>query len=109
MATEPEAVPEAESQEKPNVLAAFSLGLLVGTLVGAASAILLAPQPGTETRAELTEKARKLQDRASGLAHEVRGGLEKLTHKIRPSAGPDVTETLKEEGDRLSPDGVRIL
>ncbi|MCE7869682.1 YtxH domain-containing protein [bacterium CPR1] len=96
--------PQSEEQPQGHALGAFTFGLLVGTLVGAATAILLTPQAGSETREQLGDQARRLHDRASGLAHEVKGGLERLGHRMKP--------TEKTEGqiqDQLPSDGIRIL
>lgn len=86
-----------------SVVGAFGLGLVVGTLVGAASAILLTPQAGSETREQLGDQAKRLHERASGLAHEVRGGLERLGHRMKGDGKPEETK------DQLPSDGIRIL
>lgn len=44
----------------------FAFGLIVGALIGAAAAILMAPQPGLQTREQLKDKARKLRQDVSG-------------------------------------------
>jgi len=41
-------------------------GLLVGALIGAGAALLLAPQTGRETRSALRRQARHARHRASG-------------------------------------------
>lgn len=92
-----------EEEPAGNVLGAFVFGLVVGTLMGAATAILLAPQAGNETREQLTDQARRLHDRASGLAHEVRGGLERLGQRMKGDSRPE------ESNDQLPSDGIRIL
>jgi len=40
----------------------FAAGLILGALVGAGLALLLAPQSGAETRRELGRRARRLAD-----------------------------------------------
>lgn len=50
----------------------FLVGLIVGSLVGAAAALLFAPQSGEETRAKIREKGIELQDRADELSSEAR-------------------------------------
>jgi gas vesicle protein len=42
----------------------FFAGLVIGSLVGAALALLLAPQSGEETRAQLRDKSLEFKDRA---------------------------------------------
>lgn len=84
----------------------FAFGLLVGTLVGAATAILLAPRPGAETRERVGEKVRDLQERISSLASDVRQGFEDLKGRFQKEA--DTGEDRKSEGS-LSSDGVTVI
>lgn len=47
----------------------FLMGLVIGGLIGAALALVLAPQPGVETRRQIKSKSLELKDRtAEGLA-----------------------------------------
>ena len=66
-------------------------GFLLGLLVGAGAALLLAPQSGEETREALRERGRKLRDdaqeRAEELGHRIEDGYDK--------ARGHVEETLK--------------
>jgi gas vesicle protein len=48
----------------------FVAGLVVGALVGAAAALLFAPQSGEQTRAKIREKGIELQERADELSVE---------------------------------------
>ncbi len=43
---------------KSGEFGAFVAGILVGSLVGAATALLMAPQSGEETRAIISEKSK---------------------------------------------------
>lgn len=52
--------------------AGFVFGLLVGALVGASIAVILAPQSGADTREELKARARDLQHKANDLVAEVK-------------------------------------
>jgi gas vesicle protein len=58
--------------------AEFLAGLIIGGLIGAAAALLLAPQPGEETRAELREKGIELRERVIELSEEARRKAEEL-------------------------------
>lgn len=49
-------------QETSSGAIGFAFGLIVGALIGAAAAILMAPQPGELTREQLRRQARKLRD-----------------------------------------------
>ncbi len=44
--------------------AEFFAGLVIGSLVGAALALLMAPQSGEETRAQIRDKSLEFKDRA---------------------------------------------
>ncbi len=52
--------------------AEFFAGLVIGGLVGAALATLLAPQSGEETRAQIRDKGLEIKDRAETSVSEVR-------------------------------------
>jgi gas vesicle protein len=43
----------------------FFAGLMMGAIVGAAIALLYAPQPGTETRRMVKEKASEIKEKTS--------------------------------------------
>jgi len=50
--------------------AEFLAGVIIGGLIGAAVGLLLAPQPGEETREQLREKGIELKERVVGLSEE---------------------------------------
>ncbi|RME70539.1 MAG: YtxH domain-containing protein, partial [Chloroflexi bacterium] len=52
--------------------AEFFAGLVIGGLVGAALALLLAPQSGEETRAQLRDRSLEYKDRAEESILEAR-------------------------------------
>jgi gas vesicle protein len=58
--------------------AEFLAGLIIGGLLGAAAALLLAPQPGEEMRAELRERGIELKERVSELSQEARRRAEHM-------------------------------
>jgi gas vesicle protein len=58
--------------------AEFLAGLIIGGLIGAAAALLLAPQPGEETRAELRDKGIELKERVIELSEEARRKAEDI-------------------------------
>ena len=51
---------------------AYFAGFIIGGLVGAAAALLLAPQSGEETRTLIRDKSVELKDKASESAEEAR-------------------------------------
>ena len=50
----------------------FAVGFLIGGLVGAAAALLLAPKKGSETRSDLLERSQAMRSRAEELAAQAR-------------------------------------
>jgi gas vesicle protein len=54
----------------------FAAGLMIGALVGAGIALLLAPQSGEETRRLLTRRARRL-------AEDARERYDDVKHQLR--------------------------
>jgi len=61
-------------------------GFLVGALVGAAAALLLAPQSGEETRTLIREKGVELGHRAEDLSVEARRKAEDLQIQAKEKA-----------------------
>jgi gas vesicle protein len=50
----------------------FLSGLILGAVVGAAVALLYAPQPGTETRRMVKEKALEVKEKAAKAASKIK-------------------------------------
>jgi gas vesicle protein len=48
------------------------IGFLIGFALGVAAGLILAPQSGEATRAQLSEQGIMLRDRSSGLTSEIR-------------------------------------
>lgn len=96
-------------------VAGFLLGLTVGCLVGAAIAILLAPQPGADTRqmlrraaGELKHRAAELKEKASDLAGDVYSGLEELGSKTRKMFRKEAAAA-EQQAQGLDPGGVQVI
>lgn len=50
----------------------FTIGLLIGFGLGVAAGLLLAPQSGEDTRAQLSEQGIMLRDRGMGVSSDLR-------------------------------------
>lgn len=61
----------------------FVAGFILGGLVGAAMALLLAPSSGEETVAQLKDKSFELKERAADLSAEALKRMEELEDKGR--------------------------
>jgi gas vesicle protein len=64
----------------------FLAGLFVGALVGAAAALLLAPQSGEETRTYIREKGIELREQADEITAEARKRAEEFQAQARDKA-----------------------
>ena len=61
-------------------------GFIIGGLVGAAAALIMAPQSGEQTRAQIREKGIELRDRAEDLAEDTRRRAEEAALDARKRA-----------------------
>jgi gas vesicle protein len=65
----------------------FVFGLMVGALVGASIAVILAPQSGAETRESLRGRARDLQHKAHDLVAEMKDDADEWVEKGKQVIG----------------------
>lgn len=72
---------------------AFVSGFMVGGLIGAAVALLLAPQSGEETRTMIREKGVELKDQVETTAADARTRAEEIAKDARTRA-----EDMQERG-----------
>jgi gas vesicle protein len=72
-------------------------GLLVGSVIGAATALLFAPRSGEETRAEIRDKAVELRDHAT---ETVKDTVSQAKSKVS-----DVKDNVREKVDELKQRG----
>jgi len=84
--------------------AEFLAGLIIGSLIGAAAALLLAPQPGEDTRAELREKGIELRERMIEMSEEARRRAEDLQAEGRTAVQTQKTrvEEAIDEGKKAA-------
>jgi len=80
---------------------AFLVGFVVGGLVGAAVALLYAPQSGLETRTYIKDKSIELKDKASETVEEARIRTEQALDDARVRADAALTD-VKSRADELS-------
>jgi gas vesicle protein len=75
------------SENNSNDLGAFLAGFVIGGLVGAATAIILAPQSGSETRSQLSGHSHELRQMGSERLQQVREQAGEATKDVRGRAG----------------------
>ncbi len=86
-----------------NEFGAFLSGLVFGGLVGAAAALLLAPQSGEETRTYIREKSIELKDTASDRAAEARSQAETTYVETRQQAEARLAEA-RQQAEKIVKD-----
>ncbi len=90
--------------ENNNELGSFLAGFVIGGLVGAATALILAPQSGEETRSLMADKTRDLRQSGGERLHQYREVAGTRTQEYRERAGGLVSEArgrVQETGGRV--------
>lgn len=85
--------------EQNGDLGSFLSGLIIGGLIGAAAALLMAPQSGEETRTLIKERSIELKDRAAETAEEARLRAEELAAEARHRAEELTSEARHKAGE----------
>ena len=76
-------------------------GLLIGSLVGAATMLLFAPRSGQETRAEIRDKAIELRDRTSETVKDTVSQAKTKAHELRENVWDRAAE-VKQRGKQTA-------
>lgn len=84
-----------------NDFGAFVAGFVVGGLVGAAVALLMAPQSGEETRTLIRDRSIELRDKAVEYGQDTRARAEKALDDARMRAD-EAIEDLRVRSDELA-------
>lgn len=90
--------------DNSNDLGAFLAGFVIGGLVGAATAIILAPQSGQETRDQIASKSNELLQSGSARVQQVRDSAGSYGQEYLDKAGSALTSTrqqVKDVGGRV--------
>ena len=78
----------------------FFTGLVIGGLVGAAIALLMAPQSGEETRAQIRDASLELKDRTNEIIAEAREKAEAITADARRRA-EEITADARKRAEEI--------
>jgi len=87
---------------------AFLIGFVVGGLTGAITALLLAPQSGTETRTLIKEKSIELRDKAAESLEEAYAQAEAAAVEAR-ARFDELAKTTKDKAEELQHRGKILL
>ena len=77
---------------------AFLSGFMIGGLIGAATALLMAPQSGEQTREYLTERSIELRDRADKEVQQLRDEADRVVADARAQVS-DLQKTVQQTID----------
>ena len=94
--------------ERDGDLGSFLSGLMIGGLVGAAVAFLMAPQSGEETRTLIKEKGIELRDCAKETAEEPYAKAETAASEARARAD-ELSKLARDRADELKQRGQVVL
>lgn len=75
----------------------FLFGLLVGSVVGASIAVIVAPQSGEKTREMLRDRALDVKERAADFAHDLLEDYDELVQR-----GKQIVTERRGRGNGLS-------
>ncbi len=70
----------------------FLMGFIVGGVVGVVAGLLLAPKPGSETRADLADYGEVVRERAEEVAAQVRERVGPAVDSVREAVGPVISQ-----------------
>ena len=91
--------------DRNDTLLSLLAGVGIGALVGAAAALLLAPQSGHETRTQIRGTADDLLDKLRDTVEDLRGKVDEMVTSLR-SRG-DVTGSGEPGGPALAGNGTQ--
>lgn len=85
--------------DNSNDLGAFLAGFVIGGLVGAATAIILTPQSGEETRSIIANKSNELIQSGGARVQQVRESAEAYSQEYLDKAGSAFSNTRQQVQD----------
>ena len=91
---------EIEHKDNGANVAPALAGLVIGGLAGAGAALLLAPQSGKETRAQIQQKTVELRDRTTETVEDAVAQVKSKTHEITAGVRGKAEE-LQHQGQEL--------
>lgn len=82
-------------------MGAFFAGVLIGGLIGAATALLMAPQSGEETRRQIGRASNDIRDRAQDTLEDTRERAEAMIADARRRA-ERIVEEARERAEQIA-------
>ncbi|MCA9954244.1 MAG: YtxH domain-containing protein [Ardenticatenaceae bacterium] len=87
------------SEQNSNDLGAFLAGFVIGGLVGAATALILTPQSGEETRNKIANKSNELLQSGGARVQQVRETAGSYSHDYLEKASSALSSTRQQVQD----------
>ena len=87
------------SEQNSNDLGAFLAGFVIGGLVGAATALILTPQSGEETRNKIANKSNELLQSGGARVQQVRETAGSYSHDYLEKASSALNSTRQQVQD----------
>jgi len=94
----------SNSEEEKGVVVNFLAGLGLGALIGAATALLLAPKSGVETREDLKHVAEDMRTKADKVIKDVSESGDELVKKSK-----EILESTKEKVQQAVETGKKAM
>ena len=95
----------SERNESESSFGAFLAGFIIGGLVGAAVALILAPQSGEETRTQFTERSAEWRNRVNENRHAWAANVSQATSSATETLGNiDLNAMIGRKSDPASQD-----
>ncbi len=86
----------------------FLIGVMVGSAIGAAAALLYAPQAGADTRVQLRDKAAEAKERTAGLAQQAGARVGEVTGQAKARVGELAQQAQAKVGEATSQAKARV-
>jgi gas vesicle protein len=89
-----------EPQVHSNNMFGVLVGMLIGSLAGAVTMLLLAPQSGKDTRTQLREKGIELRDRTTAMVEDTMSQVRSGANRVA-IGGREKAKELLQQGEAL--------
>ncbi|HTE20905.1 MAG TPA: YtxH domain-containing protein [Armatimonadota bacterium] len=86
----------------------FLIGVIVGSAIGAAAALLYAPQAGVDTRSQLRDKAAEAKERTAELAQQAGTRVGEVTGQAKARVGELAQQAQTKAGEVTSQAKARV-
>ena len=70
----------------------FMMGFIIGGIIGVVAGILLAPKPGSETRADLFDYGEVVREKAEEMAARVKDEVGPAVENVRDKVAPVIEQ-----------------